>query len=174
MRFASVYRKFKDVEEFIFSMFDEAENDDENKTELEEMARFCCKVFLQAPLRALEKCHAAIDALWLTIQDLNYVEQARYLNVVADMLEIEYMHSCVERVINIRDTAKMAVAYDCRDGETPYDGFPSDIKHDYLQRDRNILAAIKVDDDLRDYIEKVLGKKAEDVFGYTMIFEGHG
>lgn len=161
----------KDVNEFIFTLFDAADNetDDRKKTEIAEVANFCCKVFLQSPLRSLEKCHAVIDTIWSTVQDMTYEEQSRYLSEIADMLESELHRSHTESVINIRDTAEMAISCNLSNGATPYDGYPSDIQNDYLQRDRNILARIQQDEELRNYIESTFRKKAEDIFGYTAI-----
>lgn len=156
------------VNDLIKTLFAEAEQNQESCEELEELAKLCCKVFLFSPMRSLEKCHAAIDALWSTVQDLTYDEQSAYLANVAKYLELEIRHSIVESAINISDTARLAV-YFTPDGFSPYEDLPSDIQYDYLQRDRNILARIQQDEGLRYYIESTFNKKAEDIFGYTAI-----
>ena len=45
----------------------------------------------------------------------------------------------------------------------------TNIQAEYVQRDIEILRAIQEDDDLREYIEKKTGKKAEDIFNYRAL-----
>ena len=44
-----------------------------------------------------------------------------------------------------------------------------DIRFHYIQRDKRVLEAIQGDDDLRQYIEKKFGKRAEDIFTYAAL-----
>lgn len=45
--------------------------------------------------------------------------------------------------------------------------YDPDIRYIYMQRDKAILENIREDDDLRQYIEKKLGKRAEEIFDYA-------
>lgn len=38
-----------------------------------------------------------------------------------------------------------------------------------MQRDKRVLEAIQEDDDLRQYIEKKFGKRAEEIFNYAVL-----
>lgn len=39
----------------------------------------------------------------------------------------------------------------------------------YIERDKELLGKIQEDDDLRCYVEKKFGKKAEEIFNYTKL-----
>lgn len=43
------------------------------------------------------------------------------------------------------------------------------IRFHYIQRDKRVLEAIQEDDDLRQYIEKKFGKRAEEIFNYAIL-----
>jgi len=124
-------------------------------------------MFLLGPRRAISKCHAHIDLFWSYIQGLTYKQQSDYLERIATFLEAEIMRLMAESTISIKKTCDSIKSLNLSPSCTPYEHLPDDIKSVYLQRDRNILAAIQNDSDLRWYIEKTCNMEAEKIFGYT-------
>ena len=44
-----------------------------------------------------------------------------------------------------------------------------EIRFHYIQRDKRVLEAIQEDENLREYIEKKFGKRAEEIFNYAVL-----
>lgn len=154
-----------DVIKFIYSLCDEIAKDDEmNKEEMKYLLIFLQNIFLYSPLRSLETCHSMIDALALNLHDLSCDEQSIYLGKVEHILKKEFALRIAEsaiEVVRIAERKKAQEEYYCeKDPE---------IQYYYAQRDMNILKAIQEDGDYRQYIEKKLGSKAEDIFSYASL-----
>lgn len=154
-----------DVIKFIHALRNEVAKDDTmNKEELAYLTQFFCNIFLYSPLRSLETCHKTIDALALELHDLPYDEQSVYLGKVEHILKKEYslrIAESAQEIVRIADSKEFREHY-------YYEHDPA-IKFYYAQRDRQILKAIQEDDDLRQYIEKKLGQKAEMIFNYASL-----
>ena len=154
-----------DVIDFIHALCDEIAKDDTmDKEELAYLAQFFNNVFLYSPLRSLETCHATIDALAVKLHDLPCDEQSIYLGKVEHILRKEFalrIAESTQRVLRIADKKVLQEKY--------YYEYDPEIKFYYIQRDQQVLAAIQEDDDLRQYIEKKLGRKAEEIFNYATL-----
>lgn len=144
-----------DVHKLIQSLIDEADKTGMNEDEQKEMAYFLCNIFLESPLRSIEKCHELIDTLVFCLQDLTSSQQAVYWQRIECILESECSLRSIESIINIRDIAEIVMAEGKDDSIPAYDGFPPEIAFEYLQRDKCILERIQEDNDLRQYIEKI-------------------
>lgn len=154
-----------DVIKFIHALYDEVAKDDTmNKEELAYLAQFFNNIFLYSPLRSLETCHKTIDALALELHDLPCDVQSLYLGKVEHILKKEFalrVAESAQEIVRIAESKEFREHY-------YYERDPA-IKYYYIQRDRQILKAIQKDDDLRQYIEKKFGQKAEEIFNYATL-----
>lgn len=167
------HKKFssRDVHKLIQDLLDEADKAGMDEEELIELAQFFSRIFLASPLRSIEYCHSLIDKLALTLQDLTYSEQAGYLIKVENILKKEFGLRFAEFTLN---TEGLAYLIDerrkyCGDNinSDKFYEYDPEIRYSYIQRDRAVLERIQEDDELRQYIEKKLGKKAEEIFDYA-------
>ena len=151
-----------DVIELIESLKDIADNEDMDENEKNRMVEFFSTLFLMSPLRIVEYCHALIDSLAATLQDLDYKEQAKYLFHVEHVLNKEYALRTAELIFNTGELAHIVEEYRKKNGGDAYiySEYEPELRFSYIQRDRCVLEAIQEDDDLREYIEKKFGKKA--------------
>lgn len=169
----SEHKKFsvRDVHKLIQELLDEAEKAGMDEEELIKLAQFFSDIFLESPLRSIEYCHTLIDALALNLQDLTYGEQIQYLKKVEHILKKEFALRFAEKTLREAnlgwciDDRRKAMGDDIS-SEKFYEYDP-DIRYIYMQRDKAILENIREDDDLRQYIEKKLGKRAEEIFDYA-------
>jgi hypothetical protein len=162
-----------EVYELIESIIDVERNKGANETESEAMAEFFSKIFLFSQLRYLENCHKIIDLLILNLQDLTSTRQAVYLGKVEHILKKEFALRIAESTIEIHQIADIIEqSKQFIEDEIhiqAYSEHDPEIRLDYIQRDKNVLDKIKEDEDLRIYIEKKVGKKAEDIFNYAAL-----
>lgn len=102
------------------------------------------------------------------MQDLTTDKQSLYLKRVECLLKKECSLRISESIIAISDIAALVTGEN--DSDIPaYNGFPPEIRFEYIQRDKYVLERIQEDDDLRQYIGKVFQKKAEEIFDYTIL-----
>lgn len=160
-----------EVNELIESLKDIASNEGMDENEINRMVDFFSTIFLMSPLRIVEYCHTLINALADTLQDLDYYEQAKYLLHVEHVLKKEYALRTAEFIFNTGELAHIVEEYRKKNGGDAhiYSEYESELRFSYIQRDRCVLEAIQEDDDLREYIEKKFGKKAEDIFNYAVL-----
>lgn len=153
-----------DVIKIIQKLCDEISKDDRmDGKDLKRLAQFLSDIFLYSPLRSLETCHAMIDTLAINLHDLPYNIQSMYLGGVEHILKKEVALRIAESTITTLGIAEIAALH----GENIYCEHDPEIQFCYTQRDRQVLKAIKEDEDLRKYIEKKLGQKAETIFNYA-------
>ena len=162
-----------DIHKLIQSIIDEEDKNGATEDELVNLACFLDNIFFCAPLYSIENCHLAIDTLVLNLQDLTSTQQAVYLSKVEHTVKKEVKLRIAESAINALEIcesielSKQLYEYDI--GIQGYCEFDSKIRLEYVQRDKNTLAKIQEDDDLRYYIEKKIGKKAEEIFNYATL-----
>ena len=166
----------RDVRGLIQSLLDEADKDGASEEELNEMARFFSSIFLFSPLRSIEYCHNLIDMLAMNLQDLPTSNQSIYLGKLEHILKKEFALRLAESALhslNIAGMIDLSNEIAANDIDTqPYYECDPEIQFEYIQRDKCVLEKIQDDDDLRLYIEKKLGKKAEEIFNYTSLEGG--
>lgn len=154
-----------EVREFLYALQAELEKDDTlDKESLGYLINYFTNIFSYSPLRSLEICHATIDALARQLHDLPCDDQSTYLGKVEHILKKEYALRTAEaaqEIVRIADREKYRKEY-------YYETDPA-IRLYYTQRDERILEAIQEDDDLRQYIEKKFGMKAEMLFNYATL-----
>lgn len=163
----------KDVRKLIQALIDEADKTGMNELELIYLAQFFSNIFLISPLRSIEYCHTLIDYLALNLQDLTYSEQAEYLQRVEWILKKEFAIRCAELTLNIEGLGmlieeKRKLVGDDIYSENFYE-YDEEIRYEYIQRDKEVIKRIQEDDDLRQYIEKKFGKRAEEIFNYAVL-----
>lgn len=169
----------KEVHTMIQSLIDEADKSGMNEDELIDLAQFLSSIFLIAPLRSIEYCHMLIDTIASELQDLTSDLQSKYLHKVEYILfkqvePILYKEMALRLFESVVRTEDLAIDIEMSKelaedniGIQSYEGLDSAIRFQYIQRDRQVLEKIQEDDDLRQYIEKKLGKKAEEIFNYA-------
>lgn len=160
----------KEVRELIQSIIDEADKNGANKNELEDIAFFFSNIFSFSPLRSKQYCHDLIDCLALSMEDLPSSDQSIYLGKIEHILKKEFALRCAEATLHISAIAKGLDYADGDIGNHYYYERNPEIRSEYAERDKRVLKKIQEDDDLRLYIEKKLGRKAEDIFNYA-VFE---
>lgn len=154
-----------EVIRFIHSLCDEMDKDDKmNKEEITYLCNFFRNIFLYSPLRSLETCHKMIDTLASNLYDFSCDEQSIYLGKVEHILKKEVALRIAESAIEVVRIGERKKAQE----EYYYEKNP-EIQFFYAQRDMCILKAIQEDDELRQYIEKKLGGKAETIFNYASL-----
>lgn len=155
-----------DVIKFIQTLCDEVAKDDRmNEEDLQYLAQFFSNIFLYSPLRSLETCHAMIDTLAINLQDLPCDKQSIYLGRIEHILKKEVALRIAESTIATLGIAEIATLQE----DAFYCEYDPEIKFYYIQRDQQVLKAIQEDEDLRQYIEKKLGRKAETIFNYATL-----
>lgn len=164
----------KDVQDMIQSLLDEADQQGASEEELVEMMVFFSQIFLLSPLRSIEHCHKYIDALALNLSDLPYTGQAIFLLNVEEMLRREFWARCVQCAFYGKTIAELLACSIDDSNESnkissPYENYEPEIEYEYMERDRAILKEIQADEDLRTYIEKKAGKKAEVIFAHVVL-----
>lgn len=165
-----------EVRSFLDILHKEAENaeSDEKKEELEDMGMFFSHLFLWSPLRSLEDCHGLIDSIASRLQDMPVNYQSYYLGTIEHILIKEFTLRYAEATIKMKEIAediensKKGNSNDI--GIQEYHGIGDpEIRFHYKQRDKRVLEEIQEDEDLRQYIEKKFGKKAEEIFNYAAL-----
>lgn len=163
----------KDVYDLIESLGKEADKVGVNENEIERMVDFFSKIFLLSPLRSVEYCHELIDAFALTLQDLTYDEQSIYLRqleyVLKKELGLRYAEFCMKTLGLAHYVEEYRKKNGCSLEAGMYYEYEPELRFYYIQRDRAVLEAIQEDDDLRQFIEKKFGKKAEEIFNYAVL-----
>lgn len=155
-----------EVETLIDSLLYEAKKDGADDNELEKMEKFFTHIFCLAPLRSIERCHLFIDMLAGNLQDMTYTQQAIYLKGIEALLVKEVALRKVEQVKNCSNIAETIVNQSDDEALLLYNRLSPEIRYEYMERDRAVLESIQEDDDLRAYIEKKFGIKAEQIFGH--------
>lgn len=164
----------KDVQDMIQSLLDEADQQGASEEELVEMMEFFSQIFLLSPSRSFEHCHKYIDALALNLSDLPSSAQAAFLLSVEEMLRREFWARCVQSAFYGKTIAELLACSIDDSNESnkissPYENYEPEIEYEYMERDRAILKEIQADEDLRTYIEKKAGKKAEVIFAHVVL-----
>lgn len=162
-----------DVHALIQALLDEADKDGANQEELKQMTHFFSSIFLYSPLRSVQCCHELIDMLAMNLQDLPTSDQSIYLGKVEHILKKEFALRVAESTLHNLNLAGMIdlsneITSDDTSAKFYYERDP-EIRFEYIQRDKRVLEKIQEDDDLRRYIEKKLGKKAEEIFNYASL-----
>lgn len=166
----------KEVREFLDILMKEIEKaeSDAEKNELEDMGKFFSEIFLWSPLRSVEDCHSLIDSCASYLQDLPIDSQSYYLGTVEYFLKKElnlrYAEAAMEMKKLAEEIEQSKEIYNDDIGIQRYYGIQDpQVRFHYMQRDKRVLEAIQEDDDLRQYIEKKLGKRAEKIFNYAVL-----
>jgi len=158
------------VRDLIQSILDEEDKDGADEEELKHLACFLDKLFNCGALYSIENCHDLIDAIALNLDDLTSTDKIRYLSSLEQVLRSEFVSRITESIINMTAIAELVELSKeaCADdiGIQNYTAFDPEIRFEYIQRDKSVLARIQEDDDLRYYIEKKIGKKVESIFNY--------
>lgn len=162
----------RELQEFIQEVIDEADRANFAEVELEGICEFLATVLRYPQKYIIERCHDWIDGLAVNLSDLTYNQQIAYLSDIDKKLKNEFVRRAVESVINIdniAETLELAKSLYGEEEVQTYCGYDPEVSYEYMQRDKEILDRIKYDDDLRQYIEKKLGKKAEEIFAYAAL-----
>lgn len=144
-----------------------------------QVVEYLSDIFLLSHLRIIEECHTLIDIYAGNLQHQLRAEQLTFLQSLRDVITHYLTTNIVQRAYRMAEIANDIELYKNGEAEIDcvYEGYPTNIQAEYVQRDIEILRAIREDDDLREYIEKKTGKKAEDIFNYraltdfTLIFK---
>lgn len=166
----------EDVREFLELLEEEIEKteSEEKKEELADMGMFFSNLFLWSPLRCVEDCHRWIDVITMNLKEIPVDRQSFYLGKIEHILKKEVALRTAESTMEM---IKLAEEIESSKKENEDDvGIQNyyferdpEIRFYYMQRDKRVLEAIQEDADLRHYIEKRIGKKAEEIFNYAML-----
>jgi len=162
-----------DIRDLIQAIIDEEAKKDVSDEELVELLKVLTNIFHHSHLFLLENCHTLIDSLATNVYDLTSTAQAAYFAKVEHILKKEFALRLTESLTNSLDIAMIIEEskqfYEDKFGVQRYCEYDAELRFEYIQRDKLMLAAIQEDDDLRYYIEKKLGQKAEDIFNYAAL-----
>lgn len=162
-----------DIRDLIRSIIDEESNKGASENELVQFALFLQKLFNCWQLYSLENCHSIINQLYSNMSEMPGSVQALYMSKVEHILKKEYKLRTVEMACGVFDISQIIELskQERKDdiGIQSYIEYDPEIRNEYIQRDKSVLIKIQEDDDLRHYIEKKLGKKAEEIFNYAAL-----
>ena len=156
----------QEIRKFIQSIIDEADKEGFEEFELEQICGFFAMALSYPQKFIIEQCHDWIDCLAVNLEELPYTLQVAYLGDLDLMLKKEVALRLAESTINIGFLAEI---FDENEDEQTYSGHELEVRYEYMQRDKAVLEKIQEDDDLRQYIEKKFGKKAEEIFSYAAL-----
>lgn len=165
-----------EVYEFLDAFKKEIEKaeSDKIKNDLSDMLLFFSDLFLWSPLRSLEACHRWLDILATNLQEMTVDRQSYYLGKIEHILKKECALRIAESTLEMVELAERIE--NSKKEENDYIGIQSyyyesdpKIRFHYIQRDKRVLEAIQEDENLREYIEKKIGKKAEEIFNYAFL-----
>lgn len=164
-----------DIRNLIQSIIDEENRSGASEDELVQLGLFLQKLFNCWQLYSLENCHTIINALYANMSEMTCELQTLYMSKVEHILKKEYKLRMVELAYGVRDISQIIEFSKNEKGNEigiqSYTEYDPEIRKEYIERDRHVLKAIQDDDDLRDYIEKKIGKKAEEIFNYADLSE---
>ena len=107
----------------------------------------------------------------MSVGDLTNSQQVAYFEKIEYLLEKEANLLDLESAEYLREMAEYMEASKKRQGDDAgiqsYSWLDPDVAKDHILRDEQALLKIQEDDDLRHYIEKKIGKKAEEIFNYA-------
>ena len=166
----------REVYEFLDTLKKEIEKaeSDEKKYDLRDMLIFFTDLFLWSPLRSLEECHKLIDVLAANLQEIPVDRQSFYLGKIEHILKKEVALRIAESTLEMVELAeKTEISKKERNDDIGsqsyyYESDP-EIRFHYIQRDKRVLEAIQEDENLREYIEKKFGQRAEEIFNYAVL-----
>lgn len=165
--------KSRKVHKMVQELCDAAEKDGMKESELIELVEFFSNIFLESPLRSIEYCHALVDSLAFNLQELPYNQKATYLLKFEDVLKKTYAMRVVELALNTANLGEYIEKRRELVGDDIYNEeffeYDPPLRYYFMERDKELLGKIQEDEDLRYYIEKKLGKKAEEIFNYAKL-----
>lgn len=159
----------EEVSKLIHSIIVEANKNGASKNEVEQLVLFFSNIFSYSPLRSKQYCHALIDLLAKHMEDLPSSDQSIYLGKVEHILTKEFALRIAESTQHILTIAKGIDYVDGDIGDQYYYERNPGIRFEYAERDKRVLEKIQNDEDLRQYIEKKLGRKAEEIYNYAVL-----
>lgn len=163
----------REVHKLIQEICNAGDREGMTESEIIELAKVFSSIFLESPLRSIEYCHALIDSFALNLQDLTSEQKAEYLLKYENILKKEFAIRYVELALNAErlgyliDERRNLVGDDIYSGE--FFEYDPTLRYYYMERDKELLEKIQEDEDLRYYIEKKIGKKAEEIFNYAAL-----
>jgi len=161
----------EDVWTFIQQVIDDEEAKGASDDELANLSDFLTDMFSYAPLYFAQRCHTLIDMLAINTKDLLSHEQAIHFLRIQSVLKKEITHRIAESAIrhsaNAEGIELSKANFNDDVGCQGYLELEPSVRKEYIKRDKNMLAIIQDDDDLREYVEKKFGKKAEEIFNYA-------
>lgn len=99
--------------------------------------------------------------------------QSLYLDKLEHILKKEFALRIAESATNILEIADIINSTKKEAGDNigiqSYSEFDPEIRFEYINRDKRVLKRIQEDDDLWQYIEKKIGRKAEEIFNYASL-----
>ncbi|MGN0650039.1 MAG: hypothetical protein ACI4KM_06350 [Oscillospiraceae bacterium] len=129
-------------------------------------------IYRAFPLSIIDSCHVLLDNIKNTFASLTFNQQFEYSYTLYNILKSEFAHRFVNQAIDIRMISEILDnnmdQYNKEDvlKYTECDYLSDELRLEYVERDSHIIALIQEDVLLREYIEKSLGKKAEEIFCY--------
>ncbi len=154
------------VHEFIQKFFYELEADGASEEECQANLNFLAMIFLIPVHEMRENCHRLIDGIWLNLSSYPYTHQAMMMERLTKILKKEFAEITVQSTFMVGELAELIQKSKelCGDNIGMQDYGDDSIGVEYAERDMRTLRQIQADPDLRAYVEKKLGAKAEDVF----------
>lgn len=165
--------KSRKVHKMIEELCDAAVEDGMEERELLQLVEYFSDIFLESPLRSIEYCHALVDSLAFHLQDLTYNQKALYLKNFEAVLKKTYSMRIAELTFNSIYVGNCIEVRRKLVGEDIYNDeffeYDPELRNYFIDRDKELLEMIQEDEDLRCYVEKKLGKKAEEIFSYAKL-----
>lgn len=159
------------VHKFLDSLINNPNLSDISEDERMRLIQFFSDIFLLSDKRMIEECHLMIDKIAQQALVYNRVQRLTMLSHLQEYLKRYVFFILTDGTIKIAETAKSIEILKNRKNKSDclYDFLPPIFQSEYIIRDEYILDMIQKDNDLREYIEKKIGKKAEEVFNYTVL-----
>lgn len=163
--------KFHDYVQLLIDEIDK--NGDFTEEKMQNFVLGISNIYRAFPLSIIDSCHVLLDNIKNTFASLTFNQQFEYSYTLYNILKSEFARRFVNQAIDISIIAEMLeINMDQYNKEevltyTECDYLPDELRLKYVVRDSQIMALIQEDALLREYIEKSLGKKAEEIFCYA-------
>lgn len=169
----------EEVRGFIQSYIGKLEEDGYNENEIKAAVEFLSMLFLLPVHVSRENCYQYVMSIWLNLQAYPYTHQVSTMKQTEALLKKQLAVSAVNSIFMIGELSELIQSSKniTEDGIGIQDYGNDTPTAEYFERDRKALQLIQSNPEIRAYVERLTGQKAEEVFNVaasTMQYEKGG
>lgn len=156
----------EEVHGFIQSYISKLEEDGYDESEIKATVDFLCMIFLFPVHVSRENCHRYVNSIWLNLQAYPYTHQGPMLGQTESLLKKQLAVTAVNTMFMVGELSELIQSSKkiTEDDIGMQDYGDDTIATEYFERDRRALQLIQNNPEIRAYVERLTGQKAEEVF----------